>query len=137
MANAGPGHQRLTVLFDLRTLPASGRHGAIQLVICIRWRVLLFAIERLQWCRSLRTRPVAFTMLKFRRCAQHVVFGSLLEGQELLNMIESEAGSDEGEPRVPVIIEDCGELVDEKAGEPYFGESSSDEEPEDAASVPA
>ena len=41
---------------------------------------------------------------------QHVVFGKLLEGHKLLNKIESEAGSSDGEPKIPVQVEDCGEL---------------------------
>lgn len=41
---------------------------------------------------------------------QHVVFGELLEGQKILNKIESEAGSSDGEPKVKVLVEDCGEV---------------------------
>ena len=41
---------------------------------------------------------------------QHVVFGKLLEGQELLKKIEDQAGSKSGEPEATVIIQDCGEL---------------------------
>jgi hypothetical protein len=43
-------------------------------------------------------------------CVQHVVFGELLEGQKVLNRLETEAGSSDGEPKVSVVVEDCGEL---------------------------
>eukprot|EP00892_Ulva_mutabilis_P006628 jgi/Ulvmu1/4337/UM002_0060.1 len=40
----------------------------------------------------------------------HVVFGEVTAGQDVVRRIESEAGSSSGDPEVPVTIVDCGEL---------------------------
>lgn len=42
---------------------------------------------------------------------KHVVFGRVVEGLDILDRINAEAASDSGEPRVPVIIQDCGECA--------------------------
>lgn len=39
---------------------------------------------------------------------QHVVFGEVLQGEDVIKRIEEEAGSDDGEPKKPVTIVDCG-----------------------------
>ena len=50
----------------------------------------------------------------FKSCPQlnkkHCVFGSILEGLEVLDQIEQRAASADGVPRVPVTIADCGTL---------------------------
>ena len=40
--------------------------------------------------------------------SKHVVFGRVVEGLDVLERIDREAASESGEPRVPVIIADCG-----------------------------
>ena len=47
----------------------------------------------------------------------HVVFGRVVEGMEMLAKMEA-VGSQSGRTRVPVYIEDCGELFEEAGGEP-------------------
>ena len=47
----------------------------------------------------------------------HVVFGRVVEGMEMLAKMEA-VGSQSGRTRVPVYIEDCGELFEEARGEP-------------------
>jgi cyclophilin family peptidyl-prolyl cis-trans isomerase len=41
---------------------------------------------------------------------QHVVFGEVISGQDVIRRIEAEAGSSSGDPEVPVKIVDCGVL---------------------------
>jgi cyclophilin family peptidyl-prolyl cis-trans isomerase len=44
---------------------------------------------------------------------QHVVFGEVLSGQDVIRRIEQEAASDDGKPVKPVMIADCGVLEGE------------------------
>ena len=44
---------------------------------------------------------------------KHVVFGSVVEGMDVVSKIESH-GSESGETDVEIVISDCGELKDEK-----------------------
>lgn len=46
----------------------------------------------------------------------HVVFGSVVEGFDVLDKMESE-GSPSGATRSPVVVEDCGELIDDSPAE--------------------
>ena len=48
---------------------------------------------------------------------KHVVFGEVLEGYEIVKLIENTATSAGDKPTVPVVIEDCGELKEEAAKE--------------------
>lgn len=43
---------------------------------------------------------------------QHVVFGEVLLGEDMIKRIEEEAASDEGEPKKPVTIVDCGAIAE-------------------------
>lgn len=47
---------------------------------------------------------------------QHVVFGEVIGGEDVIKRIESEAGSADGDPVKPVTITDCG-VLDRKAKE--------------------
>jgi peptidyl-prolyl isomerase F (cyclophilin D) len=40
---------------------------------------------------------------------RHVVFGSVVEGMDVVNKIEA-FGSDSGRPQAKILIADCGEL---------------------------
>ena len=42
----------------------------------------------------------------------HVVFGKVIDGLEMLDKME-QVGSNNGQTRVPVTIEDCGEIIEE------------------------
>eukprot|EP00892_Ulva_mutabilis_P010894 jgi/Ulvmu1/8177/UM040_0074.1 len=53
-----------------------------------------------------------FTLAAAPQCdGKHVVFGRVLEGIEVLKRIDAEAASDDGAPKVPVTIVDCGVLA--------------------------
>ena len=41
---------------------------------------------------------------------KHVVFGTIIEGEELLAKIDEKAASEGGDPCLPVVIADCGQL---------------------------
>eukprot|EP01064_Diplonema_japonicum_P016607 TRINITY_DN245_c0_g1_i9.p1 TRINITY_DN245_c0_g1~~TRINITY_DN245_c0_g1_i9.p1 ORF type:complete len:195 (+),score=69.98 TRINITY_DN245_c0_g1_i9:89-586(+) len=43
---------------------------------------------------------------------KHVVFGSVVEGLDVVKTVES-VGSQSGQTRAPVLVEDCGELKEE------------------------
>jgi peptidylprolyl isomerase len=42
---------------------------------------------------------------------KHTVFGEVVEGMEVVDLVES-VGTESGQPRAQVMIEDCGELLD-------------------------
>ncbi|KAI8469230.1 MAG: cyclophilin [Monoraphidium minutum] len=53
-----------------------------------------------------------FTLAPAPQCdGKHVVFGRVLEGLEVLQRIDAEAGSADGTPRTDVAIADCGVLA--------------------------
>jgi cyclophilin family peptidyl-prolyl cis-trans isomerase len=101
----------------LQRTPASASCMASGLQSCDPWVVakLPYVIARDVCC-----------MLSACICGvQHVVFGMLLDGQKLLNKFEEEAGSKDGEPRVPVEIVGCGDVT----GRPdVLGDSEDDSE---------
>lgn len=41
---------------------------------------------------------------------QHVVFGEVTAGQDIVKRIEAEAASSTGDPKVAVVVADCGEV---------------------------
>ncbi|RKP05342.1 cyclophilin-like domain-containing protein, partial [Thamnocephalis sphaerospora] len=41
---------------------------------------------------------------------KHVVFGRVVQGGELLDVLNDEIGSESGRPNKPVVIADCGQL---------------------------
>ena len=41
---------------------------------------------------------------------QHVVFGEVTAGQEVVTRIEAEAATSTGDPKVAVVVVDCGEV---------------------------
>ena len=47
---------------------------------------------------------------------KHVVFGELLEGDDILKTLEAN-GSGSGQPKSTFVIDDCGELKDEEQTE--------------------
>ena len=45
----------------------------------------------------------------FRLDGKHVVFGRVLQGQDIVKRMES-VGTEEGTPRAQVVITDCGQV---------------------------
>jgi cyclophilin family peptidyl-prolyl cis-trans isomerase len=41
---------------------------------------------------------------------QHVVFGEVTKGADVIKRIEAEVATESGDPKVPITIVDCGEL---------------------------
>jgi peptidyl-prolyl isomerase F (cyclophilin D) len=52
---------------------------------------------------------MSIMILYFRLDGKHVVFGRVLQGQDIVKRVES-VGTEEGTPRARVIITDCGQV---------------------------
>ncbi len=48
-------------------------------------------------------------IIYLRLDSKHVVFGRVLQGQDIVKRMES-CGTDEGTPRANVVIADCGQV---------------------------